>query len=532
MVNGQNYSYEDIKIVVNGNEVYNKGYDLIEFKVFSEVNHHTRLSLKTKVKKEYANEWDVFSKTSRANAVPGERELSFFLGERKYFSGIIQEGTSFIRDDGDLVMELIVYSKSEMMDRDINFRVYQNPKIKYIDIVKSIINKYEYITAIGINKETYSEDSGIDERLSLIMKSSLIIQYKETDWEFLIRIMSHIGIGVFNTENGHISVNKQWNVVTGNIGRGIDKYDNIYHKLETQDFFLLGDNIIQQDKRDMGYVNKCEIECIDGKFYGKYFLRQSDYWFDYIPNSKIMGAKIDCKVVSIPLIDNKEGIAILAVSFFDGIDKLIKNKEKNRSRTGNTPTKIKNYGDWVSYKGSDGYFYFPYSTFYSKTNTGYFCTPEVSDIVPVVFESDEECEGFVGFSIDNPMSGRFSNPYYRNYTTHPEGGSEDYCYEFSVSRDNLSVKCKNTFSETVENKIIDAKNSININSDNTIGIENKNTMTMKTKTYDVNVVSEYVENVTGEKNCSLGSLKEQVSTAKEINCQVYDLTAGVYKTNK
>lgn len=540
MTNALNYSYEDLKIVINSKEVTAKGYDLIEFKLNSEVNQHTKLSLKVRVKLNYKNEWDISTKESGSTSIPGERELSFYLNERKYFAGIIQNGTTFIRNDGDLVIEMDVYSKSEIMDRDKNYRAYQNPKIKYIDIVKDILSRHEYMSIVGVNKELYSEDSGIDERLSSPMKSNLIIQYDETDWEFLVRIMSHLGIGVFNTENGSISlglskditVNKQWNIITGNIGRGIDKFDNIFYKLESKDFFLLGDNIIQEEKQNMGYVNKAEVECKDGKFFGKYFLNQFEYWFEYIPNRKIKGAKIDCKVVSVPLSSNKEGIAVMSVNFTTGMKKLIGNKEKNRSRNGANPIKLKNFNDWISYKEGEGYFYFPYSTFYSKSNTGFFCTPEVSDTVPVTFESDEECEGFVGFAVDNPKSGRFSNPYYRNYTTHPESGSEDCCFEFSVSKDNYLIECKRLYQETFANKVITAGEKISVNCNDSIIVDNKNSISIKTDTKEVSVNGEYIESVEGEKNCSLGGLTEQITGDKVIICQTYDLTAGTYKTNK
>ena len=540
MENAFNYSHEHLKIVVNGNEVDKKGYDLIEFKLNFEVNHHTKLILKVKIKETNTNEWDFYTRQSGGTSTPGERELSFFLNDRKYFTGIIQRGSTKVRDDGDLVAEMEVYSKSEIMDRDKNYRVYQNPKIRYIDIVKDILGRHEYMTILGVSRELYSEDSGLHERLSTPMKSNLIIQFDETDWEFLVRILSHIGLGIFNTENGSISLglsadtteSKKWNIVTGNIGRGIDKYDNIYYELESQDFFLMGDNVIHNGKQDMGYVNEGEVVCIEGKFYGKYLLKNFEYWFDYIPNRKIKGAKIDGKVINVPLISNKEGVAIILVNFTSGIEKLIGNKEKNRQRESRNPVKLNGFNDWITYKEGEGYFSFPYATFYSQTNTGFFCTPEINDVIPMIFESDEECECYGGFAVDNPKSGRFSDPYYRNYTTHPEGGSEDCCFEFSVSRDNYIVECKNIYKEIFKDKYVEANNSINIDCDNTISIENKNSMTMKTETCGFNISSEYNETVGGTKNFSSITLNEQVSGTKAINSQVYDLTTGVYKTNK
>lgn len=189
MENSVNYSHENLKIVINGKEVANKGYDIVEFNLSSEVNYHTKFSLKVMIKDANKGEWDIFSKQSGSSSIPGEREVSFFLKERKYFSGIIQKGASFVRNDGGLMVELDVCSASETMDRDKNYRVYQNSKIRYIDIVKDILGRHEHITILGVNRELYSEDSGIHERLSTPMKSNLIIQFDETDWEYLIQKM-------------------------------------------------------------------------------------------------------------------------------------------------------------------------------------------------------------------------------------------------------------------------------------------------------------------------------------------------------
>lgn len=534
------YTYEHLKIVLNGTEITSKGYDLIDFKLNSEVNEHTNLVLKVRIKAEYQNEWDLFTKYQGKTVVPMEREIDFYLSERKYYSGLVQKGTSFERDDGDYIVELIAYSRSEVMDRTRNYRIYQNSKTKYIDIVKDILHRHPYITILGVSSNDGSENESVDARLNVSLKSGIVIQYDETDWEFLIRIMSHLGMGVYNTENGsitlgmskNIGVDKQWNILSGNIGRGIDKYDNIYYELESQDFFLLGDNVIKKETMNMGYINKTEVQCIDGKFYGKYFLRQYEYWFDYIPNKNLSGKKIDCKVVKVPFIDEKEGIAIMAVNFYYGLEKIIKNKEKNRRRDGKNPVQLKAHLDVVSYDEDGGCFYFPYSTFYSKTNTGFFCTPEKDDIVPVCFESDEECEGYVGLSIDNPMSGRFSNPYYRNYTTHPEEGGENCCFEFSVSKENYSMECKSLYKETFLHKVVEAGDTINVNCSNTIGITSDKLISIKTDTYDVNVTSDYTELVDGDKKFMTTNLTEQISSQKNTQCGVYSIKAKTYKTKK
>ena len=70
MENAFNYSYEHLKIVVNGNEVDKKGYELIEFKLKFEVNHHTKLILKVKIKETNTNEWDLYTRQNESTSIP------------------------------------------------------------------------------------------------------------------------------------------------------------------------------------------------------------------------------------------------------------------------------------------------------------------------------------------------------------------------------------------------------------------------------------------------------------------------------
>ncbi len=58
-----------------------------------------------------------------------------------------------------------------------------------------------------------------------------------------------------------------------------------------------------------------------------------------------------------------------------------------------------------------------FTTFYSKTNTGFFPAPEINDNVDVYFPTNNEDDVKIGFCIENEESARFCDYNKRNFTT-------------------------------------------------------------------------------------------------------------------
>ena len=164
------------------------------------------------------------------------------------------------------------------------------------------------------------------------------------------------------------------------------------------------------------------------------------------------------------------------------------------------------------YPDRNGRFIFPYTTPYSQSNTGYFCTPETNDIVAVYFPINEEECGYVLWAVNNPGNGRFSNPDVRNYTLPIESNAESY-FDFRLNSNEYKV-----YSEFLLD--LRTKDTMNLSSDNL--------MTMKS-------VNEYL--MTVDENMSIVgknmSMKSNVSkeVVLEEKKEIMETLASKYLTS-
>ena len=477
------YSAADLKVILNGNEIREEGYHLEKFELSFKENEHTKLVIGLEVKEKYKNEWNIYNRESIGEELGNSTAFAVILRERKYFAGIIQSMTVLEREAGDIYIEINAFSKSELLDRVKIYRAYQHPDIRYIDIVKNILSRYNVLGA-GIEED---ENNSV---LSTKIRKGLIIQYYETDWEFLVRIISHLGLAVFNTENGGITIGfskgagtrKEWNPKNGNVGKTVDRENNIFYYLTSTEYFTLGDNIVSS-QRDMGYVTEGNIGYASEKFFGQYYTKMENYTYEYIPNKNIQGAMIEGAVTAVP--DSGKGrIAVMTVDFSGGLQKAADNKLHNRR-------KVEAAGEWIMKQ--EKRFIFPYTTPYSQTNTGYFCTPEKGDIVAVNFPTTEEHEGYVVWAVNSDGNLRFSNPNVRNYTLPIIKERETY-FDFKLNYDKFSIYAED---------IIDMK------SNNIMRLKSENVMTMRS-------VNEYIMAVEEEMAITGKNLSVKSSNSKEV----------------
>ena len=76
-----------------------------------------------------------------------------------------------------------------------------------------------------------------------------------------------------------------------------------------------------------------------------------------------------------------------------------------------------------------------YKTFYSKTNTGLFPTPDIDDIVDVEFYSEDENDMKVSWAIKNTNSSRFNDINKRNYVNEN--------IDFKIDKKGMEINSKN-----------------------------------------------------------------------------------------
>ena len=96
----------------------------------------------------------------------------------------------------------------------------------------------------------------------------------------------------------------------------------------------------------------------------------SRYYVERKYNDKIVGNRIE---VTVERVFEENNIAKMEVHFYEGLKKLIESSEDFNK-------KYKAYVDYGLKR-----FAFSYQTFYSQTNTGFFCTPEINDTVEIYF---------------------------------------------------------------------------------------------------------------------------------------------------
>ncbi|MDH6458255.1 hypothetical protein M2102_001890 [Fusobacterium sp. PH5-7] len=544
----QSYQAHDLKIILNNNEIAASGYNLLDFKMEFKENTHTVVDIEMEIKEEYINEWNTYTKENMSSLDRDNITVVLSFKNRKHFSGIIQKISTIEYQSAGLKIKMNIKSRSELLDREKYYRVYQNPDIRYYDIVREILIAYKNrINIIGIDEEKNSEM--INNKLMNKISKEIIIQYYETDWEFLVRIISHLGIAAYNTENGgvtlglfnNMSISRQWNQLNGNLAKVKEKKE-IYYQGESTEYYILGDNIVDVNDMSIGFVTEGNIEYEKGKFLGNYILKNEEYKYPCIYNENIKGCMIEGKVVRVPLkLQDENRIAIMTVDFTEGLKKTAKMKKIN-----NGINTIEARKDYVNINNQVKRFSFPYATAYSKTKTGFFCSPEVGDIVAVIFPTTEENEGYVSWAVNNKESLRFSNPFIRNYkTTEKEQeligelnndqnekininsmedavlGTDLTLYNFAVSGAVLHTYTKKSISEETETKSTLAHNEINLVSEEEYSLSSKNIAIAASSNY----------NEKAEKKKVNISSKESIYDEKREKGSSFEITTNSHKIN-
>lgn len=321
-------------------------------------------------------------------------------------------------------------SKSIELDKEKKYRVYQNVNLTLEDIINSVIKDYKKIVF------------SLDKKLSGKSIGKPIVQYNESDWEFIKRVASHLGMGIYNLGSGGINIGmnlglnqKKQIAVEDNLWEmSKDRYEDIKYTLTSNYTILAGDEVelyLNTDDKKVNLVSeKGYLELKNGVTSSGVLMTQENYKYRYIPNKNIGGKVILGKVLKVVTESN---IAKINVDMSIGLKQIasINYGEKN------TPKK------WTEDNSNERYNY-PYVTPYSQSNTGLFCRPEINDIIAVYYPSEEEEEAYVMGSVKNTGSGRFNDPENRNYTLPiPEdmekSGKDEPYFNFVVSSDTILV---------------------------------------------------------------------------------------------
>ena len=266
------------------------------------------------------------------------------------FSGIV-EGITIEVCGNIRKVKIDLVSGTILMDRIKKTIGYQDETITYSQIIKekSINNNATIITVPEC-------DETIDD---------FLVQYKETDWKFAMRVASKLNlplsagtkrnevyafVGLFSGENSKLDLPteysmKRLNGVSGDIV-----------EFESDSIIELGANLFVKN-------NSMYVYRIDGRYEG------SELIFNYELRT-LEGCKVN------PFTN----LNIVGASLDASVEKIEKDK-----------VKIK-----LNIDGKPAIRLFPFSSVYSSPDgTGWYCMPEIGDAVRLYFPSDYEKDSYV-----------------------------------------------------------------------------------------------------------------------------------------
>lgn len=364
---------QNFSVITVGNIEFISPYeikDLVDLRIAKKINDHVRLYIKGAVPEEKK---DSYVEKASSKDIIEVKQTDDNATSKSIFKGIITNiEIKAVR--GIYYMELEGVSCTYNLDIKLLKRSFQDKDMLYTALTKKVIEDYPGADFIDVAAK--SEKIG-----------KFIIQYNESDWEFLIRMASHFNTGLVpdctsdkpkfwfgipegdskgNLEEFNYAVSRKiedFRISSENYISGIDAKDYTYYELETDMYLDIGDKV------NFNNINFIVCECI---FYiHKCILRhyyrlspQKGLSKNLITNKKVFRASVEGKVIDIEE-DN--------VRIHLEIDKEQKKEEA---------------------------FWFPYTTFYSAEGcTGWYCMPELDDYVKLYFPTDREEEAVVMNSI-------------------------------------------------------------------------------------------------------------------------------------
>lgn len=463
-VNVENmYEGKNIRIVLDKINLDN--FVIREFVLDEKMNEHQKLEIQLEMDDEQRKNLERIIQKEDVEIQVELEKVGENTGKRRIFNGVIDYFE--ILDYGSYGCRILLraFSKSVIFDRknEKKYRVFQDTSFKFSDIIDEINKDY-------IEKKLEIKYSDVAKKAI----GNLVVQFNETDWEFLVRIASHLKTGLFIVEQGMIlfgmiemSEVKKENKYFSDYSLVRD-YKNLYYKVRSNKVINLGDTVAISgylDENEKNYGNKGNFSVLKTKIFLQDFILKSEFLATDMTNfhmlkkynEKIKGCRIEAKVEKV---FEENEIARMEVRFSEGLKKIVQEKATLESND-------KAYEDY-------GVKRFPlsYQTFYSQTNTGFFCTPEINDTVEVYFSNEDERFAKVSWAINNKGNGRFSDYTKRNFQVNQSD------FNFNLNLNTFEVKTAEKYSVYSANIVENADNFVNkanqnmiVASNNYLGIE-------------------------------------------------------------
>lgn len=283
-------TYENIRI-----STYNVLY-IKDLKIVVKINEHATAEI-TAVLDESEKDNPIYD-TSIGTTIDVMSDLS---DDETIFTGTVSR-IKVLQSQGIYYLKIKAVSNSKQMDIKLKSRSFQDKSQLVNDIIKKITKEYpngDVIDTASNNKST----------------EKLIMQYEETDWEFIKRIASFFNVGLvpdskskgvkyfFGLPKGkHRGNLKEFNYsVTKEVTRflrekenenqDIKDLDKVFYEIESDEFFNIGDTVIYENVKF--YIKEYVLEIKNSRCINTYTVStEKGCSKETIYNNKIIGLSI------------------------------------------------------------------------------------------------------------------------------------------------------------------------------------------------------------------------------------------------
>mgnify|MGYP002511854442 CR=1 FL=1 len=351
-----------------------------------------------------------------------QKRVTVTVGETTVFAGVLNQ-ISVYQDGNVYKFKILLNTCSILMDLKKKRRSFQNKDMTYKELVQEIVGAYDggdVIDNLSGGKET----------------GTLLVQYDETDWEFLMRLASRfngsvVPAGEFSTPKLFFGAVKEKHM--GELGQhsysmektllqykkwnenGYSDYmesDSLMFKVESREYYEVGSGVMYRNAQL--YIGKMEAELVKGEVIFRYELRtkqgmgQQKRYAD-----RLLGASI-------------EGEVLESVK-----DKIKVKLEIDETQDVGTA--------WE----------FPYQTMYTADGQGgWYCMPEKGDRVMIYFPSGTEADAAGSSSSRSPETNkRTESPQIKFFRT-------IYGKEIRFTEDAVEIICSDRDSGKVKSRVV------------------------------------------------------------------------------
>lgn len=390
---------------------------ILELEIIKEINEHARLAVRGVLK-----EGEEDSLVSQAW---DETAIELVQDGKTLFCGVATD-IEVICESGVYYLEAKAVSWTIMMDREEKKRSFQEKGLDYINIVNQLAGE-----AGGLAKCAAPEKQ----------VKNLLLQYRETNWDFLKRIASHSNSVLIADATSHIP-SFSFGLGTGNsYGEDISNTGD----------FLIRKKVSQYRKmsqsKEISYQEQDAVECTI----------QTDYASMEIGDQiNIKGNSLYIREVTIRLkgsvlrcyctATTKQGISASNAChpYVSGLTldgKVLKAENDT----------IKVHLSIDDSQDESKAYPFPYATGYSaEGHTGWYVMPEIGDTVQIIFPTEDENSAYAVQSIRQQNTEKTSDPRVK-YLRTPDGK------EIKLDKDEILITSNDgiTFIRINENTGVD-----------------------------------------------------------------------------